>query len=261
MLRKSPVRTPALIAANRRNALKSTGPRTVAGKARVALNGLKNGRYASHLHRRPLLADDWERAWLYRGVRSVISRVYSPSSLLEYRDCERMASEVWCHLSCLLNGSGPKPESPLESNENSRRIPGGLDGLRMLLGARLPSSLWAADRLGALLRRRGKVNIRTWPRRLGVTFWVQRRRFWTVGRIVSLLQAGEDLADESVLDRPARAEFEDVPRFRVYRLARPTLGERLQYGLDRDGNHYPVLVALCRPLIRQLRAAGKWPLP
>lgn len=46
MLRKSPVRTPALLAANRRNALKSAGPRTVSGKAPVALNGLKHGRYA-----------------------------------------------------------------------------------------------------------------------------------------------------------------------------------------------------------------------
>lgn len=125
MLRKSPVRTPALLAANRRNALNSTGPRTIAGKARVALNGLKHGRYARHLHRRLLLADDWERAWLYRGVQSVVSRVYGPRDLIQYRDCERMASEVWSHLSRLRDGSGPKPESPVESNGNRLRIPGG----------------------------------------------------------------------------------------------------------------------------------------
>lgn len=35
--------TPAQIAANRRNALKSTGPRTAAGKARSRMNALKHG--------------------------------------------------------------------------------------------------------------------------------------------------------------------------------------------------------------------------
>ncbi len=52
MLRKSPVRTPALIAANGRNALRSTGPRTVQGRARVSLNALKHGGRARHLRER-----------------------------------------------------------------------------------------------------------------------------------------------------------------------------------------------------------------
>ena len=42
-LRKSPTRTPALLAANRRNAQKSTGPRTRRGKAWSRLNPLKEG--------------------------------------------------------------------------------------------------------------------------------------------------------------------------------------------------------------------------
>jgi hypothetical protein len=42
-LRKSPTRTPALLAANRRNAQKSTGPRTARGKAWSRLNRLKHG--------------------------------------------------------------------------------------------------------------------------------------------------------------------------------------------------------------------------
>jgi len=45
-LRKSPTRTPALLAANRANSRKSTGPRTERGKARAALNPLKHGRRA-----------------------------------------------------------------------------------------------------------------------------------------------------------------------------------------------------------------------
>ncbi len=42
-LRKPPTLTSALLAANRRNAQKSTGPRTEEGKRRVILNGLKHG--------------------------------------------------------------------------------------------------------------------------------------------------------------------------------------------------------------------------
>jgi len=42
-LRKSPTLTPALLEANRRNAQKSTGPRTGRGKARSRWNGLRKG--------------------------------------------------------------------------------------------------------------------------------------------------------------------------------------------------------------------------
>ena len=42
-LRKPPSLTPAFLAANRRNARKSTGPCTARGKAQSRLNGLKTG--------------------------------------------------------------------------------------------------------------------------------------------------------------------------------------------------------------------------
>jgi len=42
-LRKSPILTPALLASNRRNAKKSTGPRTAQGKAWSRLNSLQDG--------------------------------------------------------------------------------------------------------------------------------------------------------------------------------------------------------------------------
>ncbi len=68
MLRKSPTRTEAFHAANRRNAQKCTGPRTPEGKARVSLNGLearplrppppgKAGGRRIPVGRRPLCAD------------------------------------------------------------------------------------------------------------------------------------------------------------------------------------------------------------
>ena len=45
-LRKSPQLTPALLAAARRNAQHSTGPRSAAAKQNSKLNALKHGRYA-----------------------------------------------------------------------------------------------------------------------------------------------------------------------------------------------------------------------
>ena len=54
-LRKSPTMTPARLEANRRNAQKSTGPRTARGKAQSRLNRLTTGQ-RSPLKRRLLLA-------------------------------------------------------------------------------------------------------------------------------------------------------------------------------------------------------------
>ena len=49
-LRKSPTLTPALLAANRRNAQKSTGPRTARGKAWSRLNRLRHGGRSPQFH-------------------------------------------------------------------------------------------------------------------------------------------------------------------------------------------------------------------
>ena len=60
-LRKSPTLTPALLASNRRNAKKSTGPRTARGKAYSRLNRFRHGmrspeyvRFFKALHDAPL---------------------------------------------------------------------------------------------------------------------------------------------------------------------------------------------------------------
>jgi hypothetical protein len=45
-LRKSPTLTAARIEANRRNAKKSTGPRTATGKAQSRMNGLRTGQHS-----------------------------------------------------------------------------------------------------------------------------------------------------------------------------------------------------------------------
>ena len=48
-LRKSPTMNPARIEANRRNAQKSTGPRTARGKAQSRMNSLRTGRRSRFL--------------------------------------------------------------------------------------------------------------------------------------------------------------------------------------------------------------------
>ena len=45
-LRKSPTRPSALLEANRRNARKSTGPRTARGKAQTRMNALRSGEHS-----------------------------------------------------------------------------------------------------------------------------------------------------------------------------------------------------------------------
>ena len=69
-LRQSPTRTAALVAANRSNARKSTGPKTDRGKGFSQLNSLQQGRdarmFRSNLvraRRRPQLDD-----WLYAAI-------------------------------------------------------------------------------------------------------------------------------------------------------------------------------------------------
>ena len=73
-LRKSPTRTPALLAANRANAVKSTGPRTREGKAQVARNALRHGFQARSFFS---LLGRSRRAWeefnrLYRALDAAL---------------------------------------------------------------------------------------------------------------------------------------------------------------------------------------------
>jgi hypothetical protein len=77
-------------AANRRNALKSTGPRTTEGKTRASMNALKHGLRASSLAV-PVLEDpeDWE------AHRSLVLRDLSPVGYLETVLSERAAAILW----------------------------------------------------------------------------------------------------------------------------------------------------------------------
>ena len=58
-LRKRPALTPRLLAANARNARKSTGPRTRRGKAFSKLNGWKGGRPSKSTYPFPM-GENWQ---------------------------------------------------------------------------------------------------------------------------------------------------------------------------------------------------------
>ena len=81
-----------MIAANRANAQKSTGPRR---KARVTLNALKHGGYAGRLFRSHLLLAREDVAlydWLYRQICDN----FRPVGKLQWARAERLARKAWC---------------------------------------------------------------------------------------------------------------------------------------------------------------------
>ena len=108
-LRKSPTRTPALLAANRANARKSTGPRTARGKSFVRLNALRHGRRSRPLGR--ILSRGGDLGvnrklyeWLADAVRK-ISRPRTPSyeANLLRTEIQVLFPEIPMYKACNLN--------------------------------------------------------------------------------------------------------------------------------------------------------------
>jgi hypothetical protein len=77
------------IEANRRNALRSTGPRTEAGKARSSFNALTHGAYSKQL-----LTPDESDADLARLERMYVAH-YRPPTELELEEVRQLASLAW----------------------------------------------------------------------------------------------------------------------------------------------------------------------
>jgi len=197
-LRRSPTQTPAFLAANRRNAQKCTGPRTPAGKARSALNALKHGQYAHRLSARLGAAGYRGGAALYARSLADIKRTFRPSGPTEYRRAERMANEVYA-LARRAGVVGTKPECALFSRA-------------------------CAPRLMSLV----PIRILDPWNRVGLVFWVQRKGFWNLPKLLSAV-----FGTAAVEEPPLRRALEGRVRRRVFRMRRASWWERQKYGLDR----------------------------
>jgi len=225
MLRKSPTRTEAFLAANRRNAQKSTGPRTSEGKARVSLNALKHGRCAKRLPEKLEAAGYHSAAALYSQIQSEMTVAFKVErDPVEVGQVERTAAMVWV-MAWRAGIFSTKRQSPL-FRKDSRRLP----RARLLFRMRNP---W---------------------RRIGMVYWVQRKRYWTGKRFI------QDVLNGVPSPVPTVAQaLESKLRKRVFRLGRPDFVEQMRYGLDRDGfldPHAPPDPALLH--LHEKLYAGRW---
>ena len=188
-----------MLAALRSNCLKSTGPRTRRGKARSCLNALKHGRYAVRLPHKLVRAGYHCQAALYQHLHQEIAATFGVTCLEEQQDVGRLAARVWC-LGRRLEGLTTKLECLLESEGCWSRVPPnsriGMEDPEPTLG---PTPLVAAPRLHIRV-------VDPW-RRLGLVFWVQRRRCWTAKRVLNVLLELEPWAAPRLEGRWRRMRF------------------------------------------------------
>jgi hypothetical protein len=81
-LRKSLTLTPARIEANRRNAEKSTGPRTARGKSQSRMNGLRTGGRPRFMHELYLTLLDAPPCSVDRVARALLSALRIATRIL-----------------------------------------------------------------------------------------------------------------------------------------------------------------------------------
>jgi len=77
------------VQANRQNSIKSTGPRTAAGKAISSRNAIKTGIFARHL----LLPDDDPEE--FERLRRALYQEWRPVGVTEINQVERLAALFW----------------------------------------------------------------------------------------------------------------------------------------------------------------------
>ncbi len=190
--------TPSSLAARRSNALKSTGPRTRRGKARVCLNALKHGRYAvlvgrsARLRERLFEAGQTQQEAVYGAVRSRVVQAIGAQDPASRRKIDEITLRVWC-LTLRTHPVGTKLESPADSASKRPRV---------------STECRFAPRRHTIIDR--------WTR-AAVVFWCQRRRRLTGW------PAGYRL-------------YEGAVRSLWYRIAKPGALERYRYKLLANGD-------------------------
>ena len=94
-LRKSPRITPALLAANRSNALRSTGPRTAAGMQVSKFNALKHGGYAALRHHHAVMRRLGENPRVFERFKREITAALGPEDVPSAFQIEYVARKYW----------------------------------------------------------------------------------------------------------------------------------------------------------------------
>ncbi|HEV3278449.1 MAG TPA: hypothetical protein VG860_16650 [Terriglobia bacterium] len=104
-LRRSPLLTPAALAARRSNALKSTGPRTPRGKAWSCLNALRHGRRSHDLRHKIERTGDPEALYLFDWLHEELLNVSECPRDWHWRRLDGLAARAWC----ILTGRKRRP--------------------------------------------------------------------------------------------------------------------------------------------------------
>ncbi len=183
-----------MLAANRANSLKSTGPRTTQGKARVALNSLRHGGYAVALPQRLVQAGDHRGAAQCRWFCWEIAATFGVSDAADRRQAEQLAARAWC----------------LARKRGRLWSKAGIC-FRM-------SGKTLADTLSIPIPNLLRIRIEDSWRRIGLVFWVQRPRYWTLERRIRIL-----LGNEPVALPPPSYRLEQRWRRRRFRARKPGL--------------------------------------
>lgn len=164
-LRHAPRLTPRSLAARRANALKSTGPRTPCGKARVSLNSLKHDRglgCPARFRERLLRAGYAQQEALYEGLRACLTQAFGARTAHWRREVDRFAIRAWC----VATGKDffrTKLECDFDSTPKGSRVLS-----EDLQQGRSPSRRHRPG-LTRSLRYRAEDNYRC----IGVAFWIQ----------------------------------------------------------------------------------------
>jgi hypothetical protein len=94
-LRKAPQLTPALLAASRRNARRSTGPRSPAAKRNSKLNALKHGAYVSDENQRQAMQALGEDPEQFQTLTQELRSAFGPGDALWEKQIEDLAWLYW----------------------------------------------------------------------------------------------------------------------------------------------------------------------
>jgi hypothetical protein len=183
-----------MLAANRANAQKCTGPRTERGKARVALNALKHGKHAIGLREKLAKMGDSEGEAQFKWFRNQIARAFgvNNSKDRDWAEIERMAAELWC-AARQMQKLGRMPETKTVGAPKAKpesTVFSGNAGAQTRLPDRSPVRI--------------RLRVRSNRHGVGLVFWMQRRKFWTLKRRL-LLAEGKPMEPTRSWRKPLRA--------------------------------------------------------